>query len=91
MDFLPSKREIIGPEEGWEAQTYYLVKVAYSSGNPIHHCFFYSGFVREGKPSGYNQVWHPSSEGLNKLSDVYYMKVVKKIGKEGNSEIILYD
>jgi len=70
---------IIPPENGWEEQTYYIVDVAFSKMNPIHNKIFYVGFLNNGFPAGYNQLFTNSDTGYKTIKDVYYLKALKKI------------
>lgn len=72
----------IPPADGWEPQTYYLVEVAFSSGNPIKRYFFYSGFINDGKPSGYNCLLSPTGDDKPPISRIYYLKALTKIDME---------
>lgn len=71
---------IIAPVKGWEPQTYYLVKVAYSSHNIIHRSIFYSGFLNgpNNTPGGYNEIWTPFGDRTN-ITNAYYLKVIRKL------------
>lgn len=85
MDFLPEKKAIIPPEGGWEPDTYYVVEVAFTSTNVIHHSIFYTGFLtKEGVPGAYNRIMNASYSNYEPqytITDAYYMKAVSKIGK----------
>jgi hypothetical protein len=73
------KGTVIAPVDGWETNTYYEVKVAFSSINTIHKAVFYSGFVRKGKPCGYNCLLHPIYDNKPSIGSTYYLKVIRKL------------
>ena len=74
------KGTYIGPDEGWEAQTYYVVEAAFSSGNTIKKYVFYSGFISDGLPGGYNCLFsHYSDNDKPKLTDMHCLWAVKRI------------
>jgi len=68
---------VVPPRSGWKERKYYLVDVAYSGGNVIHRSIFYSGFLTDGKPGGYNILLSPFSDNDSSLRDVFYLKVVR--------------
>ncbi|AUR92077.1 hypothetical protein NVP1188A_70 [Vibrio phage 1.188.A._10N.286.51.A6] len=70
---------IIPPEGGWKDQCTYRVLVCFSSGNPKHEAIFYSGFVINGQPAGYNQLFNPTWEKNHNIHDVYYLSVISEI------------
>lgn len=86
-DIGVEKRQINKPQDDWESQTWYIVDVAFNKNNPIHRSLFYSGFLNGidpqgnacNSPGGYNKVVAGSYNGIP-IHDVYYMKIVKKIG-----------
>ena len=73
---------IVPPEEGWKENTLYAVEVSFNGGNPIHKAVFYSGFLKEGNPAQYSQVWNPTYEHGYSLSRLRYMKVLRKLDVE---------
>lgn len=78
MDFMPpDKHTIIPPADGWEDSTYYVVEASMSRLNPIHKYIFFSGFCTDGQPSGYNEIFGCSEKTT--ISDVHYLKVIRKI------------
>ncbi|KKQ07954.1 MAG: hypothetical protein US20_C0026G0022 [Candidatus Pacebacteria bacterium GW2011_GWF1_36_5] len=72
--------DIIPLEEGWKESSIYLVEVCFSSNNPIHAALFYSGFLRNGKPGNYNQLWNPSWDRTFNINQIYYLRVIKNLG-----------
>jgi hypothetical protein len=53
--------------------------VAFSSGNVIHKSLFYSGFLTDGKPCGYNMIINPSyGENLD-TNRAYYLEVIEEL------------
>lgn len=80
---LSENKGVIAPEGGWKERTYYAVDVSYSSGNPIHRSVFYTGFLNNGVPCGYNQIWNPTSEETHTLWEVYYLKVARELDVDG--------
>lgn len=73
------KGTIIPPAEGWESDTYYIVEVAFSGNNVIFRVIFYSGFVRDGKPCGYNGLLSTKLDDKPEISELYYLKVLEKL------------
>ncbi len=75
------KTTIIGPSTGWKADTYYLVDAAFNKHNPVHRSIFYSGFLRDGKPDGYNTVFNATYDGYhnNEIDGLYYIRVIKEL------------
>jgi hypothetical protein len=78
-NFLPIKKAIIPPTNGWKPQSYYKVKVALNANNPIHESIFYSGFLHEGEPAGYNQVWNPTYDRTFPIHEIFYLKVIGEL------------
>ena len=74
-----SKGTVIPPVNGWKDETYYIVKVAFASGNIIHKVIFYSGFLQDGKPCGYNCLLSPKYNMKYKITDTYYLEVVEEL------------
>jgi hypothetical protein len=73
---------IFPPINGWKEHTLYLVDVSMNAGNPMHKALFYSGFLQDGWPCGYNGITSmiPSNdEGPREIHSVYYMKVIKEL------------
>ncbi len=84
---LKKKKEIIPPKDGWKESTHYIVDVSYSSGNPVHRSIFYTGFLQDGRPCGYNVIFNPTSD-LSHIGEVHYMKAIREIEVEGDFEIV---
>jgi len=73
-------KKISAPEGGWEESTWYLVEVAYSRYNIIHRALFFSGFLHEGEPTGYNQFVSAGYENeLLTYDQACYLKVIRKV------------
>jgi hypothetical protein len=70
------------PEGGWKERTYYVVDVRMHLTNPVHRVIFYSGFLDDGTPCGYNQLWHGVYEDRYNIKDAYYLKAIRKIQME---------
>lgn len=77
----PRERTIIAPEGGWEPRTYYVAEVASRPTNPIHRAIFYSGFLNNGEPAGYNAIYNATYEleDIKPIQRAHYLKVVCKI------------
>lgn len=75
------KQTIIPPEGGWKENSVYLVEVAYRETNPAHRAMFYTGFLHDGRPAGYNSVIQPSSQVNNgaSIGEVRFLRAVKLI------------
>ena len=76
-----SKKQIIyPPKEGWMEQAWYLVEMSMGPNNPVHRNLFYTGFLNDGKPAGYNHFAGNTIIGEEySISDVYYMKAVRLV------------
>lgn len=71
----PNKQQIIPPANGWKAQSLYLVEVAFNDANVIHTAIFYTGYLTDGKPSGYNELCLYDDKYT--ISDVVYLRALK--------------
>ena len=79
-DLNIKKGTYIAPKGGWDAQTHYIVDAAFTSGNPIKRYVFYSGFISDGLPSGYNCLFsHSTVNDKPSLFNMYYLKAIKRI------------
>jgi hypothetical protein len=73
-------KQIIPPAEGWKPSTLYYVEVAFDPNNVVHKALFYSGFLTEGRPGGYNQIWSPLYDtGYYHIGHAHYLKVVREM------------
>ena len=73
-------RAVFPPEGGWKQDTMYVVKVAYSYGNPVHYALFYSGFLSDDRqPAGYNQIFHPTYDRGYTIDEAMYFEVVRPL------------
>ncbi len=79
---LVKEKQIIPPNGGFKENAYYLVWVSFSSGNPVHKCIFFTGFLDEGYPAGYNALFNPTYEYNSQISEVHYMKAIREINME---------
>lgn len=70
---------IIPPENGWKPSTLYLVEASFNKNNPIHTYLFYSGFLSQGKPNGYNELHHPGMHESYGIDEIYYMRVLREV------------
>lgn len=73
---------IFPPAGGWKPHTLYLVDVSMDACNPMHKALFYSGFLHDGWPAGYNGVTSivPSSHSTpREITGIYYLKVIKEL------------
>lgn len=84
---LQPKKEIIPPKDGWKESTHYIVDVSYSSGNPVHRSIFYTGFLDNGRPCGYNVIFNPTSD-LSHIGEVHYMKAIRVIEMDIDFELV---
>jgi len=66
--------EHVPPKNGWEQRTYYIVDVAFSSNNIIHRTVFYSGFLFNGIPCGYNKFLNYTND--LEYKDAWYIKAI---------------
>ncbi len=70
-----TKQEIIPPSNGWVEHGYYIVEAAFSETNPVHTYLFYTGFLNEGKPCGYNEIL--DVEDFSDISSVVYLRALR--------------
>lgn len=73
---LPVAKGVFPPKGGWKENTMYIVDVAFTQSNVIHQSYFFSGFLSDGKPSGYNQIINPTYEEPESMKSTYYMKAL---------------
>jgi hypothetical protein len=73
------QQHIYPPLGGWKEQTLYLVEVSFRPNNPVHQSTFYTGFLNDGKPAGYNEIHSPGMRDVYSISDVYYMRVIREL------------
>lgn len=85
----PEDRTMLPPETGWQAETLYLVDVAFSRHNPIHRAYLRVGFLNgrpqsDGQPSpgGYTRLWSGSYYRPYELAEAHYLKVVRELYRE---------
>jgi len=69
------KQIIIPPKNGWKPKTYYVVEISMNIHNPVFMDIFYSGFLNDGRPCGYNELIRINKE----ITDVKYLRVISKI------------
>lgn len=50
------------PDVPWKPQTFYAVRVSLFNGNPWHRAILYTGFLSNGIPCGYAQLYNPTYE-----------------------------
>jgi hypothetical protein len=82
LNELVSEKEIVTPEGGWKAHTYYVVQVAYTPTNPVHTAILGVGFLQDnGSPGNYSEIWCTSYEFPQPFKSAWYLEVVKVIGK----------
>ena len=63
----------------WKERTWYLVDVSYSEFNPIHRALFFTGFLHDGKPGGYNMITSSCYARPFSYREAYYLKVIREI------------
>ncbi len=81
------KSTIVAPEGGWKPRTYYVIDVCYHAGNPIHRAIMYSSFLEEGNLTRRAEIFNGTYEGLNRVTDAYYVKGISEItGMENEDE-----
>lgn len=77
------EREIIPPKNGWKQNTWYIVDISCRPGNPIHESLFYTGFLDNGKPSGYNGLVPANGPDFEDkpltINQVVYCKAKKEL------------
>ena len=65
------------PKGGWKERTYYSVLASFFSTNPLHVYVFYSGFLQDGKPCGYNEFC--CTEDREEYTDAYIILPIKEL------------
>lgn len=78
--------DISPPKGGWKAKTWYLVEASVSTGNPVHECILFTGFLNDkGNPCGYSGI-HQSNcfpSGDTSISNYKYIKVIRELYEVG--------
>jgi len=80
------KGTVIPPKGGWVKSTYYIVWASFSEGNPIHKYIFYSGFLNNGEPAGYNGFLSTNISDKLDYSSAYHLEVIGEISGIGGSD-----
>lgn len=76
------RRGVIAPSEGWAAQTYYIVDVSMSAGNPVFRAILYSGFLSDGvNPGAYASLFWGGDDSTASFSSAYYLRALAHIGR----------
>lgn len=81
---MEAPKGVFPPKEGWEENTWYLVEVSYFEGNPVHKSLFYTGFLHEGRPNGYNCLVPLHGTGGRKHTEIHevrYLRAIKMLYK----------
>jgi hypothetical protein len=84
-----TRPNIIPPEGGWEAHTWYVVDVEVFATNPRHRALFFSGFLQGGQPGSYNGVQalnFAGGEDAIPLHRVKYLRVVRRLISEQEAQ-----
>jgi hypothetical protein len=76
----------LAPDNGWEERTWYLVEVAFSNNNPVHRSLFFTGFLTDGKPCGYNEF--ARTEDKLEYHESVYLYPVERLFSEKEKGII---
>jgi hypothetical protein len=85
-DLPPGGRCLFPPQEGWEANTLYLVEVAYSKVNLIHQAYLIVGFLDDkGMPGSYSQIFTNTYSRPYDFREFHYLRIVKKLHTRGES------
>jgi hypothetical protein len=84
--WLPQHKGISAPAAGWKRNTYYVVIVAHSAGNPMHYAILATGLepsTSEKRTFGnYSALFNSSYDGVQDPNEVYYLTPVKEIFTE---------
>ncbi len=76
-----TERTIIPPEEGWKENSYYVVDIARSINNVIHRAIFYTGFIYNKEPWGYNSTGVFNRDDTpTVIQNLFYCKAIRLIG-----------
>ena len=76
---LKENREIIPPKNGWEEQTYYLADVSFSRSNPVHRAIVAIGFLEDGQPGSYSEIYSNRYDRIYQFREAWYIKIIKKL------------
>ena len=79
---MPKTYYHIPPEWEWEPQSYYVVEVSESKGNPVFKGILYTGFLdaKTKTPLGYSGIFNPIMEPeFMDLKHFEYTKAIRKI------------
>lgn len=87
----PEERTVKPPRGDWRERTYYVVRVSFNKGNPIHEAIFYTGFLNGpgGGPGAYNQAWNPAWDEETpdaRLDKLHYLEAVAEIPGIGGKD-----
>ena len=88
---MPPAKAKLPPPDGWEERTYYIVEASFSVGNPIHQYIFFTGFLQDGKPGGYNQFCSGSSDTFYSYGHAYYLKPIHKLAADDYVGVVTLD
>ena len=78
-----TERTIIPPKEGWKEKSYYVIEIARSISNVIYRAIFYTGFLNNGEPWGYNAVGvFNRDDRFTVIQDLFYCKAIRLIGDD---------
>lgn len=75
----------LAPNKGWEERTWYLVEVAFNNNNPVHRKLFFTGFITDGKPCGYNEFARSCHH--TEYSDCVYLFPVQRLFSEKEKQL----
>lgn len=83
---LAPNREIFAPDNGWVADTLYLVRVAHNRSNPVHDAYLQVGFLNDdGTPGSYTEVWCNTYDIAHELRHVHYLFPVRRLHTKGEA------
>ena len=88
MRMPPKLKEIYHPAEGWVEHAYYVVEASFNNNNPVWNYIYFTGFLRDGIPSGYNQIVSKSDDIL-KYTDAHYLKPLSLVARENDYGVLI--
>lgn len=80
---LVKKKRIETPPNGWQDNSLYIVEVAFRPTNPVFSTLFFTGFVHNGIPGGYNQFCLLPE--ITEYHEAHYLYPVRLIAKQAGT------
>lgn len=74
--------KLVYPSDGWANRSLYLVRISHNPYNPVYEAFFWTGFVQNGVPGGYNRVFHYAHDRIYEFHELHYIYPMKLLHTE---------